>query len=41
MHTGCFVGEAEGKKSLVRLRRRCEDDIITYLQEIGFMRGLD
>jgi len=41
MHTVCFVGGAEGTRSLLRLRCRWEDDIKMYLQEIGLIRGLD
>ena len=37
----CFVGEAEGKRSLLRLRRRWENDIKMYFQEIWLMRGLN
>ena len=40
MHTGCFVGGDEGTRSLLRLRRRWEDDIKMYFQEIVLMRGL-
>ena len=37
----CFVGGVEGTRSLMRLRRRWEDDIKMCLQEIGLMRERD
>jgi hypothetical protein len=36
-----LVGKPEGKKRLGRPRRRWEDDIMMYLQEIGGGHGLD
>jgi hypothetical protein len=37
--TGCCVGKPEGKRPLRRPRRRWEDNIKMYLQEIGGGRG--
>jgi hypothetical protein len=34
------MGKPEGKRPLVRTRRRCEDDIMMDLQEVG-CEGMD
>jgi hypothetical protein len=36
MYTGFWLGEPEGKRALGRHRRRWEDSIKMYLQEMGF-----
>jgi hypothetical protein len=36
-----LVGKPEGKRPLGRPRRRWEDNIKIYLQEVGWGRGLD
>jgi hypothetical protein len=38
VHKG-FGKKPEGKRPLVRTRRRCEDNINIYLQEVGWWRG--
>jgi hypothetical protein len=34
-----FGEKPEGKRPLVRPRRRCEENIKIYLQEVGWWRG--
>jgi hypothetical protein len=34
-------GKPEGKRPLVRHRRRWEDNVKMYLQEVGWRNGLD
>jgi hypothetical protein len=36
-----LVGKSEEKRTLGRSRRRWEDTIKTYLQEVGLRHGLD
>ena len=36
-----LVGKSEGKRQLGRPRRRWEDKIKMYLQEVGLRHGLD
>jgi hypothetical protein len=36
-----FVGKHQGKSSLGRPRRRWEDNIKMYLQDVGWRRGMD
>jgi hypothetical protein len=35
MHTGDWWGKSEGKKRLIRTRRRWEDNIKLVLKEVG------
>ena len=41
MHTGFLVGKPEVKRPLGRPKRRWEDNIKMYLQEVGWGHGLD
>jgi hypothetical protein len=38
---GTYMVLSEGKRTLRRRRRKCEDNIKMLLQEIGLVRGLD
>jgi hypothetical protein len=40
MHTGFWCGNLKEKRPLGRPKRRCEDNIKTYLKEIG-QEGVD